>query len=138
LKKAAFFLGIILLCCVVWGAAGLESEYYYKNILLTKVYPHALGYKVMYMKGSMDLGEAYLPLKWFSLSSSKEGQAPKGEVIYGDDASYPYLCVYWKEGKFSHVRLYVKKNFNDNSWGTLSQQDASAKSFEVEELKLEF
>jgi hypothetical protein len=138
LKKSVFFLGIILLCCVVWGAAGLESEFYYKNILITKVYPHALGYKVMYMKGSMDLVEIYLPMKWFSASSGKDGQMAKGEVIYGEDSSYPYLSVYWKDGKFSHVRLFVKKNYSDSSWGSISQEEGLAKSFEVEELKLEF
>jgi hypothetical protein len=109
------------------------SSFYYINVPIEKVYPHRLGYVVAYRKSGNELARAYLPVGWFTES------AGKGELIkMGSGTDWPYLTVYFKEGKFSHVRMHVKRNYDHASWGNLSQGTSIDERFNVEELKLEF
>ena len=130
------------ICAVVlFLAAGLafaeESKFYARSFNIEKVYFHAKGYKVTYMTGKLKYASAFLPHSWFSQSAKKDGVLAKGELAYGEDASYPYMTVFWKDGKFSHVRLYLKRNFYDVSYGVINpKQDPAA--FDVEELVLEY
>ncbi|HOV37853.1 MAG TPA: hypothetical protein PLG79_03950 [Spirochaetales bacterium] len=116
----------------------LESEYYARTIYIEKVFPHQLGYKILYTTSKLDIAEAYIPHKWFSQSSSRDGELVKGEVQWGDDPSYPYMIIFWKNGKFSHVRLFLKKNMHDLSWGSLNPTQDLTEKFNVEEIVLEF
>jgi hypothetical protein len=114
-----------------------ESKFYARTILIEKVYPHALGWKVMYITSKMSFATTYLPHSWFSQSAMKGGVQAKGEIAWGNDASYPYMIVFWKEGKFSHVRLFLKKDMRDVSYAVISpNQDPAA--FNVEEPVLEY
>lgn len=108
------------------------SEYYYVNVPLEKVYPHRLGYMVTYRKGGSQISRAYLPQKWFSRAGEK------GEIIKLDGgADWPYLIVYYKNGAFSHVRLFVRNSFSHPSWGSLPAGVPGDEKFDVEELKLD-
>jgi hypothetical protein len=138
LKKIRLLLAALLFAALVLPVAAEESEYFVKTIYIARVYPHPLGYKVIYTKSSMDIGETFLPLKWFSASTGKDGVMAKGELIWGNDTSYPYLAVYWKGGKFSHVRLFLKTNYSDPTWGTMDSNADYSKNFDIEEPKLEF
>ena len=122
-------------------AAGLafanESRIYARSFNIEKVYFHQLGYKVTYITGRMKYAETYLPHSWFSQSSMKNGVQAKGEIVWGNDPAYPYMTVFWKDGQFSHVRLFLKRSFFDVSYGVISpNQDPAA--FDVEEVILEF
>lgn len=109
------------------------SEFYYINLPIEKVYPHKLGYMVVYRKSGKDLGRTYLPMEWFTES------AGKGELITIDNgALWPYISVFYKAGKFDHLRLYVRKGFSHPSWGNLPQGADIDANFKVEDLKLEF
>ncbi len=44
---------------------GYPKEAYVKNIPLIRVFVHPLGYKLLYWKSNMTIGEMYVPLKWF-------------------------------------------------------------------------
>ena len=110
-----------------------SSAYYYVNIPIEKIYPHRLGYLVMYRKSGTGLGQAYLPVDWFSKS------AGKGDLIKLDKGStWPYLSVFYKEGAVSHVRLFVRREMYHPSWGLLPKGSNIDDRFEVSELKLEF
>ncbi len=109
------------------------SSYYYVNVPLEKVYPHRLGYVISYRKGGAELGTAYLPMKWF------EEAGGKGDLVNLDaGANWPYLTVYYKDGAFSHVRLFVRKNLNHLSWGNIPQGAQIDEKFDLEDLKLEY
>lgn len=83
-----------------------SSAYYYVNVPLEKVYRTGLGYMILYRKGANELGQAYLPVKWF------EKSAGKGELIRMEGGKqWPYLSIYYKEGKVDHVRLFVRTEF---------------------------
>jgi hypothetical protein len=111
-----------------------ESEYYYISVPVERVYNTNKGYVVSYRRGAFGMSEAYLPTEWF------EGTAGKGEVIRQTSASFwPRLMVYYKDGEFSHVRLYVHRDFHHSTWGMLSNRESLDEKFEgVEEVKLEF
>ena len=72
----------------------------------------------------------YIPSRWFVPGG-------KAELIRGSGPSYPYLVVFYKDGVFDHLRLYVQKDIKDSSWGLLAP-DAGKGKFDGEDLKLEF
>ena len=138
MKRAVLILTVLLFLGVSFGVFAVESEYYARTVYIEKVYPHKLGYKILYTNSKLDLVEAYLPHSWFSQSSSlSKDVLAKGELMTGSDTAYPYMVIFWKNGKFSHVRLYLKTDFNDLSYGTLSGENIDAK-FNVEDIPLEF
>lgn len=110
-----------------------QGSYYYVNVPIEKVYPHRLGYFILYRKSGIDLGQAYLPNQWFAHT------AGKGEIVWLQSGStWPYMSVYYKNGTFSHVRLFLARSFAHASWGTLPASANVDDKFNVEDLKLEY
>ncbi|MDR2747526.1 MAG: hypothetical protein LBB77_08785 [Treponema sp.] len=94
--------------------ADKESEYFYYNVPIERVYPYRRGYVVKYRKGSMGVATTYLPREWFNDAASK------GDLIYlSPGPKWPYLAVYYKGGQFSHVRLYLRRDRDHESWGNI-------------------
>jgi hypothetical protein len=112
---------------------GHESEYYYVNVRLDRVYPYRKGYVVSYRKNVREVARLYLPQEWFS------GAAAKGELIrLQRGTEWPSLTIYYKGGEFSHVRLYVRPEPNHESWGNIPLTEDLDRYFEdVTDLKLE-
>ncbi|MCL1817927.1 MAG: hypothetical protein FWG35_03280 [Spirochaetaceae bacterium] len=135
--KKIYAVAAVMLFLAVGSALAEESKFYARSFNIEKVYFHNKGYKVTYITGKLKFASTYLPHSWFSQSSTKNGVQAKGELAYGNDASYPYMTIFWKDGKFSHVRLYLKKNLYDVSYGAINpNQDPTA--FDVEEPALEY
>jgi len=111
-----------------------QSEYYYKNISLEKIYPYRNGYVVQYRRGINTIDKAYLPMAWFTNSASK------GEIItLPQGKAWPSMSVYYKNGKFSHVRLYVHHLSDHQTWGVIPQNVDIDSAFEnVEDLQIKF
>ena len=109
-----------------------DSEYYYLNVSIEKIYPYRSGYVVMYRKGINQMARAYLPIKWFT------GSAGKGEIVnLPQGSAWPSMSVYYKDGEFSHVRLYVHRTQSHLTWGVLPQSANLDEYFEeVEDLQL--
>jgi len=113
---------------------GKESEYYYVNITLEKIWPYRAGYVVQYRKGHNRVGRLYLPFDWFTSA------AGKGEVItLPKGGNWPSLSVYYKSGEFSHVRLYVHPHGSHWTWGSIRQNVNIDDRFDnIETLNIEF
>jgi len=111
-----------------------DSEFYYKNVLLERIYPYRNGYAVQYRRGINRLEMVYLPMEWFT------GAAGKGEIItLPAGKAWPSLTVYYKNGEFSHVRLYVHHMASHQTWGTIPQNVVLDDRFEnVEDIRLKF
>jgi hypothetical protein len=111
-----------------------ESAFYYVSVPIEKVYPYRKGYVVEYRKGTAGRARTYLPIEWFSAS------AGKGEVIpQGTGPGWPRLVIYYKDKEFSHVRLYVRRNMNHETWGNIPLNVNIDDRFEdVNDIKLEF
>jgi len=96
-----------------WGASN-TSELYYVNVPIEKVYAYRKGYVVLFRKGVNSLGRAYIPYEWFRASEKK------AELIQlGDGPAWPCMSIFYKEGSFHAVRLYVAKRTSHMTWGVL-------------------
>jgi hypothetical protein len=128
MKRATFVL--ILIAFVTLGLAAETSAFYPVRVDVVKVFSHADGFKVIYRKGSADVGTVYIPVRWFVPGG-------KAELIRGEDTSFPYISIFYKDGKFDHLRLYVLADQRDLTWGVLSPDEGAGK-FGSDELKIEY
>ena len=123
---------VLLILCASALAAD-ESEFFFKSIPITKVYSHRDGYRVVYRRSNMELAVLYLPDNWFQFTPG-EGQRGKAELVMANDPSYPYMSIFWKDGAFDHIRLYLKPDKNDFSWGNLDNPEEYNDKFNAETL----
>ena len=110
-----------------------ESSYFVKTLPITRIYPHSKGFKVLFIRSDLNIGSFYVPMNWFRGS----GAANQAQIMYGIDPAYPYCYIFWSEGEFSHIRLYVIKDKNHESWGVLSPTEDLSK-FDAETLEIKF
>lgn len=109
------------------------SSYYYVNVPIEKIYPHRLGYVIIYRKGNTDMATLYVPIAWFTKSDGK------GDIIdLNVDKTWPYFSVFYKDGKFDHIRLFLRKDFSHPSWGNLPQGTDIDSKFNIQELNPEY
>ena len=125
----------LLLVLFVLGAAAAfaqeqESKIYVKTVAILKILSCSEGYKVLYMKGDMQVGEIYLPHGWFGKAG---GQA---EIVFGHDPTYPYFSVFYKDGKLDFIRLYVMEDVKDLTWGILKRTEEELNRFKVDTLQI--
>jgi hypothetical protein len=122
---------VLLVCSAAVFAA--ESEYFVKSVPILKVYPHRDGYRIIYMKSNSDLADFYVPMRWFGSDPSS-----KAQIVYGDEAAYPYFSVFWKEGEFDHIRLYLEEDKTSPSWGNMPETARLSDKFAIDTLDLNF
>jgi hypothetical protein len=121
---------VFVLIAFLAAAFAAESSFYPVRVDVVKVLSHADGFRVIYRKGSSDLGSTYLPARWFISGG-------KAELVRGTDTSFPYMTIFYKDGKFDHLRLYVLADQKDATWGILDPADGAGK-FGSEDLTIEF
>jgi hypothetical protein len=111
-----------------------ESEYFYVNVGLERIYPYNKGYVAVYRKGVNQMAQVYLPIEWFTEA------AGRGELVtLPRGKNWPSLTVYYKAGEFSHVRLYIHPLKTHESWGNIPLNVNIDDRFEnIETIKLEF
>jgi hypothetical protein len=125
---ALFFL---VLGVFVVNAQEQDPKIYVKTVGIMKILNHALGYKVLYLKSSMEVGEFYVPHSWFKAGG-------KAQLILGGTPAFPYFSVFYKDGEFDHIKIYAQENIQHLSWGRLKRQVGDSSKFEIETLDLEF
>jgi hypothetical protein len=92
-----------------------ESDYYYVDFPIEKIFPYRLGYVIIYRRSPIKMGTTYLPISWF-----ESGSASKGEYVELNNGSeWPHFTVFYKNKKFNFVRLFVRKDMHDPTWGNL-------------------
>jgi hypothetical protein len=112
----------------------MQSEFYYVSVPLERVYPYRKGYVIQYRKKVNQLATTYIPLEWF------EGTAGKADLIRISSGTYwPHLTIYYKNGEFSHIRLYVRRELTHETWGSIPAGVNIDDRFEnIDTIKLEF
>ena len=101
------------------------------TVYVQKVYPHSQGYKVVYTKSDLYPAETYLPTRWFNDAGGK------GEIFFTSHPSAPYMTVYYVDGQFSHLKLFVRQRYH-SSWGALPGDEDLTEQFSIETLALEY
>ena len=139
MKKALILLAVaafVLAGVPVFSQAARNdpTDAFVKTVPIAKIYTHVLGYRILYFKSTFEYAEMYVPMSWF-----KAG-VEKAEIIQGNETSYPYFTIVWADGKFDHIRLYVRDSLMHPSWGELTSVGAAdiAGNFNVQGPPLEF
>lgn len=135
MKRATLVILLLLigLSSTVFGEA--RQDIYTRSIRIEKVFIHSLGYAIVYSKPSgMSYGTIYVPYSWFT----KAGGA--GEIVWGRNMAYPYMSIFWIDGKFSHVKFYFHESLGHPMWEELRKSydevkdkfNVTPENFEVE------
>ncbi|MEW5816178.1 MAG: hypothetical protein AB1798_12385 [Spirochaetota bacterium] len=130
--KKRIILSLILFLFLAVVLMAEESTMFVKTLPITKVYLMKKGYRVVYIKSDMNLGVIHVPMAWF------QNAGGKAEAVWGTDTSYPYFSIFYKEGKFDHIRLYLHRDRKHSSWGMMNPTPETDKGFETDTLGLEF
>jgi hypothetical protein len=132
--KRATLLPLVLLMLGVAAAFGQEQEtqIYVKSVPILKILSSSEGYKVLYMKSDMQVGEFYIPHSWLGKAGGK------AEIVFGRDPTYPYFSVFYRDGKFDFIRLYVVDDVKDLTWGILKKSEQELARFKVDTLQIEY
>lgn len=109
-----------------------EPVIYPVTVYLNTVYQHSRGYVVDYNDSELYFQRTYLPGRWFTAAA---GQA---EILYSMDKSVPYMVVYYIDGEFHHVRLFVHQNPFHSSWDQLPAGIDLEEEFAVDTLQIEY
>jgi len=126
-------LAILVLALFSAGlAAAAESPMFAKVVSVHNVVSHQKGYKVTYYTGHGDPKVIYIPMEWFYQTSEYKNADGfvKAEIVRGKGPSYPLLQIFWKDGKFHHLRLFVVDNYSDPTWGVVGLKDDMAAKFD--------
>lgn len=114
-------------------AAADESDMYYVNVQILKIFPHRLGYYVIYRRAGLKTGEIYIPKEWID---PRDGRAILNLVP--SDIN-PYLTFVTKGGEFDHVRISAPRDIHHTVWGSMDQGGDTADRFKVDAaVKMEF
>jgi hypothetical protein len=133
MKRTVILIALVFMALGVFtvGAQEQDPKLYVKTVGIMKILNHALGYKVLYLKSSMEVGEFYVPHSWFKAGG-------KAELILGSGQAYPYFSIFYRNGEFDHIKIYAADNVQHLSWGRLKRQVGDSSKFDVETLDLEF
>ncbi len=134
-KSLSLVVGILFL---VSGLAFSQAQdtatpdVFVKTVPVAKVYTHVLGYKIAYVKSTLELGTLYLPLTWFGKS------AGKAMIVWQKPGEPPHFSIFWENGKFDHIVLYAPNDMTSPVWGILETSEDVAPLFNVDEPKVSF
>lgn len=113
-------------------AAAEESDMYYVNAQILKIFPHREGYYVIYRRAGLKTGEAFIPKAWLD----RRDQRAVFNLV--DGKINPYLSFMMKDGKFDHVRIMASRDLKHPTWGVMNQGTEINDRFKIEALELEF
>jgi len=136
MKRPALFAVMILFALLFVATAAFaqdpeEPQVFVKTVPIMKVLAHPLGYKVLYVTSSMQVADFYVPYSWFKAGG-------KAEVVFGSGSSYPYYSVFYVNGEFDHVKLYLVEKMGHVSWGSMKRTEGDSRKFDVETLDIEY
>ncbi|MCL2179849.1 MAG: hypothetical protein FWB83_01860 [Treponema sp.] len=107
------FMAIITPIFAQNSSSGNAHTFYYINVRVEKIYPSHTGYIVLYhtQTGTALIG---LPNPWF-----REAAGMAELIRLGAGSDWPSMTVFYVDGEFSFVRLYIHRNRGHESWGSI-------------------
>ena len=113
------------------------SDYYVRTVPIERVYSHRLGFRIVYRNHELTPEVFYVPNAW-TRPTGQAGTPLKAETVFGTDPAYPYFSIFWLDGNFSHVRLYLPRSRNHHAWGSMPSDWTPGDNFDIEALELRF
>jgi len=102
-----------------------QPDLYYVNVSVERIYFAGMGYVVQYRKSSNQIGSLGIPYTWFTDAASKAEMVklPRGP-------NWPNMTVFYRDGNFSHIRLYVHREKGHPTWGLTPQGSDVSRHFQ--------
>jgi len=109
------------------------SNMYYINVRVERIYPSNEGYIIQYQRSNTQLAIVGIPMEWFTDAAGRAEliQLPAG-------TNWPTMSVFYVDGEFSHVRLYVHRVKGHRTWGVVPQGADLSRYFSEDRDKLNF
>ncbi len=125
---------MLLLAGLIAGTSAVaqqndEPEMYARSFYIHRVYPNRLGYRIIYSNDSGNRHELYVPLSWFRHDNDMQ----TAELRHGRNEAYPYMEVFWRDGEFSHMKIFVRRDYTHESWGSWDAPDNVDELFDIDE-----
>jgi len=139
MKKAVIVLAAGLLLAVSLPSFAQEKQTYpqtayFKSVPIAKIWLHPLGYVVRYFTSQSVMASAYIPYTWFN-----QGVNSKADIVYGSGiGAEPHMVIFWVDGKFDHIRLFVDENLAGLTWGVPNESANLDSQFDVQGPPLDF
>jgi hypothetical protein len=134
MKKLLFavLLGLILNMSQSYAQNNFEeSEFYYITKPIERIWLYRSGYIVAYQRG-FNLVRTYVPIDWFTPAGAAD------LIVLRSARAWPHITIYYQNGEFSHVRLYVRERSHP-TWSVVPfHVDLSEYFRGIEEVVLEF
>jgi hypothetical protein len=106
-----------------------------------KIYRHSKGYIFSYRKNSTQTGRLFFPYEWFRTAPGGTESSGKGVsvAIQTGDTMWPHVSIFYRNGEFIYVKLYIQRDVGHESWGSQSPRGNYDAEFEnAEPPRLEF
>lgn len=125
MKKLIVVFFVFAVVSPIFAQNNIElPDLYYVNLHVERIYPSSKGYIVMYQKSTGELGAVGIPNEWFA------NAAGKAEIVrLPPGVTWPTLTVFYANGEFSHVRLYVHRSKSHQTWGNIPQGTDTSRFF---------
>ena len=116
MKKIIIVLVFVALAAPVFAQSPSSESInmYYVNVSVEKIFPSREGYIIQYRNSSSVVAAVGIPIEWFA---SAGGRAEM--VKLPTTADWPTMSVFYVDGEFSHVRLYVHEAKSHHTWGNI-------------------
>ena len=117
MKKLIVILLFLVVITPIFAQNNSEgrSGTYYFNVPVERIFPTSQGYIIQY-RGQAAFHTIGIPNDWFFGAASRADI-----VILPRGQGWPSMSVFYVDGDFSHVRLYVHHSRGHISWGSISQ-----------------
>jgi hypothetical protein len=115
------FLTVIMSAVPLVAQEAQEAESFFcVTIPAFMVYPHTKGYVFTYRKNSTETGRLFFPYDWFSRAPASNEVPTKGLLrILKPGNTWPQVSLFYRDGQFSHAKLYIRPEPIHESWGRL-------------------
>lgn len=94
-----------------------EDSYFYQSVPVFKVFSHKDGYLVIYQKNDSNLNKVAFPKEWFDAFDKR------GSIKALPKNLDPYMSVFYNNGSFDCVIIYMPVSKLNSTWGMLTSKD---------------
>lgn len=138
--KKLVLVSILMAVIVPLFAQGADSDaryntsnMYYVNVPVEKIFMSGPGYVIQYRRATNQIGTIGIPYNWFTDAGARAEliNLPRGR-------NWPSLTVFYRDGEFSHVRLYVHRTKSHITWGVVPQGADVSRHFPEDPESFEF
>jgi len=115
MKKIIFAIIFLAVISPVFMHSEDSPSTFYINVSVEKIYPSNQGYIIQY-RGQNKIHTIGVPNSWFS------GPDGKADIVrLPSGTNWPSMSIFYNDGEFSHVRIYVHRHKSHQTWGNIPQ-----------------